>query len=62
MSTPIVIKPVNEQLVDVFVGNGWNHWSRFYKSFNQGKLFLKLVKGVPMSKEDFRNLYEEMSK
>lgn len=58
----MIIKKVNEHLIDVFVGNGWNNWSRFEVMFNHGKLLLKLVKGNPMHKEQFQDLYGALSK
>jgi hypothetical protein len=58
----MLVKKVNEKTLDVFVGKGWTGWSRFEAAFNHGKLLLRLVKGSPMRKEDFKQLYEELNK
>jgi hypothetical protein len=57
----IQVKKLNEKTIDVFSGIGWNNWSRFDVAFEKGRLSLKLVKGKPMTKEDFRTLYQELS-
>ena len=58
----IVVKQASDTVVDVFTGKGWSNWTRFEVQHKQGKLHLRLVKGSPMSKEDFHNLYEDLSK
>ena len=58
----IVVKKSNETTIDVFVDRGWNNWSRFEVSFIKGRLMLKLVKGKPMQKEVFKQLYEALAK
>lgn len=58
----ISVKVVNDQLIDVFVGKGWTNWSRFYVVYDKGRLHLKLVKGSPMTREDFNELYQLVSK
>ena len=55
-----VFKKVNESLIDVFCGVGWNQWSRFEVKFENGRGVLKLVKGRPMEKAEFRQLYQEI--
>ena len=55
-----VFKKVNESLIDVFCGIGWNQWSRFEVKFENGRGVLKLVKGRPMEKAEFRQLYQEI--
>lgn len=56
------LKRVGENMLDVFTGKGWTQWSRFEVSFNHNRLNLKLIKGSPMSKADFRQLYEDLNK
>jgi hypothetical protein len=58
----MLIKKASDKVVDVFIGVGWTGWSRFAVEFPHGKLHLKLTKGQPMKKEEFKQLYEEMSK
>ena len=41
---------------DVFVGNGWENWSRFKK---ESKI-LKLIKGQPLPKELYEKLLKEI--
>lgn len=56
----MLIKKVNESIIDVFTGTGWTQWSRFEVAFDKGRGSLKLVKGRPMDKADFRNLYQAL--
>lgn len=56
------IKRLGDNILDVFTGNGWNMWSRFEVSFVHNRLHLKLVKGQPMSKADYKSLYEVINK
>lgn len=58
----MIQKQVNDTTIDVFTGKGWDNWTRFEVSHKHGRLFLKMVKGTPMSKEDFKKLYEELNK
>ena len=60
MNQKSVFKKVNESLIDVFCGIGWNQWSRFEVKFENGRGVLKLVKGRPMEKAEFRQLYQEI--
>lgn len=60
----MIIKVANNgtpAVLDVFTGQGWNNWSRFEATMNKGKIFLKLVKGTPMAKDDFATLYQTLS-
>lgn len=57
----MIHKQVNDTTIDVFTGKGWSNWTRFEVSHKHNKLFLKMVKGTPMSKEDFHQLYETLS-
>lgn len=57
----MLVKKVNEACVDVFVGAGWSNWSRFNIVFEKGRMSLKLVKGKPMMKEEFKQLYQQLS-
>jgi hypothetical protein len=56
----MIIRKLDERTIDVFCGLGWNQWSRFEVQFDKGRGSLKLVKGRPMDKVDFRNLYQEL--
>lgn len=59
----MLIKRINDtNLVDVFCGNGWTNWSRFAIENQGGRLHLKLLKGVPMKQEDFKSLYQQLSR
>lgn len=62
MANNIVVKKADEKTLDVFTGKGWVNWSRFEVHFNHNKLGLKLIKGTPMRKEDYKQLYKELSK
>lgn len=58
----MIVKNFNDTTIDVFTGKGWDEWSRFHVSFVKDRLFLKLVKGRPMSKENFSTLYKSLVK
>lgn len=45
----MLIKEVSKGLFDVFVGVGWDHWSRFQYQ----KKSLLLVKGRPLNRKDY---------
>lgn len=51
------IFPLPEKEYDVFVGKGWENWSRFKK---ENKI-LKLVKGQPLPKEMYESLMKEVN-
>jgi hypothetical protein len=53
----VIIKHVNQQIIDVFWDSGWCNWSRFEKKYFGGKLNLALIKGSPMKKHQFKELY-----
>ena len=60
---PLVYKQRrNSNTLDVFTGMGWENWHCFEINYVHGKLLLKLVKGKPMQKTDFHNLYESLTK
>lgn len=48
----LVIKKLNKQTLDVFAGAGWDNWSRF----DIGSGFPKLVKGNPLSEDEYKEL------
>jgi hypothetical protein len=58
----ILVKKASETVLDVFTGKGWSNWSRFDLIHEKGRPILKLIKGKPMSKEDFKQLYSEVCK
>jgi len=45
----MLIKRVNKHVFDVFIGQGWEEWSRF--EAKKGTLFL--VKGKPLNRKDY---------
>ena len=49
---PIYSIPVDAKFIDVFTGKGWDNYSRFE---HMGK-YLKLVKGVGVSDEEYKEL------
>ena len=53
----ILIKEVTPRLIDVFWDFGWNNWARFEKKYFGGKLHLSLIKGSPMKKHQFKELF-----
>lgn len=48
----MLVKKLNASVLDVFVGVGWEHWSRFKLENRQ----LKLVSGKPLSKDQYNEL------
>jgi hypothetical protein len=50
------IRYVGKGLVDVFTGKGWNNWSRFELKDRK----IVLVKGQPVSKEVYKQLWSEL--
>lgn len=54
----MIIKQVDKTTVDVFLGLGWEQWSRFKLT----PKFPVLVKGSPMSKEDYQNVKQQLYK
>lgn len=58
----LAIKPVAHKTFDCFWSKGWEGWSRFEKKYFNGKLHLNLIKGNPMPKDLFRQLYESLVK
>ena len=53
----MIVIPVNRKIVDVFWDLGWENWARFEKKYFGGKLHLTLIKGSPMKKHQFKELY-----
>ena len=47
-TSPYYIKKVSPNLFDLFVGKGWDNWSRFQAD---DKGIVSLVKGKPLSKQ-----------
>lgn len=50
----VVVLPVDKKVIDVFTGNGWEDWSRFYYTGN----YLKLIKGKGVSDDTYAKLME----
>lgn len=57
----MIVKKLNDKTIDVFVGKGWNNWSRFNIEYQKGRMLLKLIKGSPMRNEDFKELFTQLS-
>lgn len=53
----MLIKPVSKRIIDVFWDDGWENWARFEKKYFGGKLHLELIKGSPMKKHQFKELF-----
>jgi hypothetical protein len=52
----MLIKPLNKNIVDVFLGKGWNNWGRFLLRFTpQGKQ-IKQIKGIPFTKAELEEI------
>lgn len=52
----MVIKPVNQQEIDVFIGDGWENHSRFKVFWNKKKPKLVLTKGKPLPSVEYNSL------
>jgi hypothetical protein len=50
----IVVLPVTQTVVDVFVGKGWDNWTRFEKS---GRILKKLA-GQSVTDAEYSKLME----
>ncbi|MPN23973.1 hypothetical protein SDC9_171366 [bioreactor metagenome] len=55
--SPVVILPRGNNVVDVFVGGGWEQHSVFQVSAGG---FPKLVKGSPLTQEQYNFLREQV--
>ena len=53
----LLIKAINKTTFDVFWDKGWDNWARFEKKHFGGKLHLNLIKGSPMKKHQFKELF-----
>lgn len=51
----ITLKWVNNEVVDVFRGNGWESWSRFLRKGNH----FSLVAGTPLTNNEYKKLHEK---
>jgi hypothetical protein len=52
----MIIKQVNTTVIDVFVGEGWENWTRFRK---EGRKLVK-IGGKQMEDADFSKLYRRI--
>jgi hypothetical protein len=52
----MIIKQVTTTVIDVFVGDGWENWTRFRID---GRV-LKKIAGLPMEDADFSKLYRSV--
>lgn len=52
----ITLKWVNDRIVDVFRGTGWDNWSRFERRGNH----FKMVDGQPLTTQEYLELKEEV--
>lgn len=55
------IKPVSNNVFDVFVGNGWSNWARFEKKSFKGRVFISLIKGNALEDAEFSKLREVLA-
>jgi hypothetical protein len=55
---PLVIKPVTNNVVDVFRGIGWDNWSRFQKKGNH----FELIGGAPLATHEYQELKNGMGR
>lgn len=53
----MIIKQLSTNVFDVFVGTGWNNWSRFER---KGKT-INLVKGKPLSKDEYHSVCKALN-
>lgn len=51
-SKSLTLKWVNENVVDVFRGRGWENWSRFEKVGNH----FKMISGAPLTTQEYLQL------
>lgn len=47
---------LDENTVDVFLGAGWDNWSRFNVKRVKGKVFLTKTHGKAVKQEEFKEL------
>jgi hypothetical protein len=52
----MVIKQVNQEIIDVFCGQGWLNWTRFEKTYLRGSLMLGKIKGRSLTPNEFKSL------
>jgi hypothetical protein len=48
----MIIKQVRKNLIDVFIGNGWEQWSRFEKTAKGPKL----VAGAGVTNDEYQKV------
>jgi hypothetical protein len=51
-SSTLEVRYVDNKILDVFRGNGWENWSRFEKRGNH----YKLIAGEPLSTQEYNEL------
>ena len=52
----MIIKQVSTTVIDVFVGDGWENWTRFRR---EGRKLVK-IGGQKMEDSDFTKLYKRV--
>jgi len=55
-------KLLNPDFVDVWVGSGWENWSRFEIKRIKGHVFLHKIGGRPMQPEAYKVLCQRLEK
>lgn len=58
MST-LVIKKLNHNTIDAFIGTGWDAWARFKIKFGKEKNQLFQIKGINFPKEELLELQKK---
>ena len=53
-------KFLNEDVIDVWFGNGWYNWARFEIRRIKGKVFLNKINGRAIPNQLFSNLCKEL--
>lgn len=52
ISTTMLIKQVNKNISDAFIGKGFDNWGRFLIRYTPQGTVVKQIKGIPFKKED----------
>ena len=49
----MIVKKVNNNTIDVFLGEGWENWGRFKIKYGKEHNQVFQIKGIRFSKHDF---------